>query len=131
MKRNDQDRLLDEILGGTELAALRQASLDAGLRRVRARARRLQARRIGIVAALPVLLAVALMGLRPGVSDTGSERTANAAAPAPRATAPEFKPIRAVTDEELFALFPNRSLALVGKPGSQRLIFLDLPSGTR
>ncbi len=32
-----------------------------------------------------------------------------------------------ITDEELFSLFPNRPLALVGKPGHQQLIFLDQP----
>jgi hypothetical protein len=30
-----------------------------------------------------------------------------------------------ITDEELFALFPNRALALIGSPGHQQLVFLD------
>jgi hypothetical protein len=30
-----------------------------------------------------------------------------------------------ITTEQLFALFPNRPMALVGKPGHQQLIFLD------
>ena len=30
-----------------------------------------------------------------------------------------------ITADQLFALFPNRQIALVGKPGHQQLIFLD------
>jgi hypothetical protein len=35
--------------------------------------------------------------------------------------------VRVISDEELFALFPGRSLALVGPPGHQQLVFLDEP----
>jgi hypothetical protein len=30
-----------------------------------------------------------------------------------------------ITADQLFALFPNRPMALIGKPGHQQLIFLD------
>jgi hypothetical protein len=30
-----------------------------------------------------------------------------------------------INAEQLFALFPNRPMALVGKPGHQQVIFLD------
>jgi hypothetical protein len=33
--------------------------------------------------------------------------------------------VKLINDEELFRLFPGRSLALIGKPGEQKLIFLD------
>jgi len=33
-----------------------------------------------------------------------------------------------ISDEELFKLFPGRSIALIGKPGEQELIFLDKQS---
>ena len=33
--------------------------------------------------------------------------------------------VKIITDEELFALFPNRALALIGAPGRQQLVFLD------
>ena len=31
----------------------------------------------------------------------------------------------AINDDELFALFAGRSMALIGKPGEQQLVFLD------
>jgi DNA-binding XRE family transcriptional regulator len=40
-------------------------------------------------------------------------------------TLPEKSDPKMLSDEELFALFPGRSLALVGKPGYQQLVFLD------
>jgi len=46
----------------------------------------------------------------------------NASTPA---TAPRSAPLRELTDEELFALFPDRQMALIGPPGEQRLVFLD------
>jgi hypothetical protein len=33
--------------------------------------------------------------------------------------------VKIINDEELFALFPNRAMALIGSPGHQQLIFLD------
>jgi len=33
--------------------------------------------------------------------------------------------VKIITDEELFALFPNRAMALIGSPGHQQLVFLD------
>jgi hypothetical protein len=35
--------------------------------------------------------------------------------------------VKIITDEELFSLFPNRSMVLVGQPGHQQLVFLDQP----
>ena len=37
----------------------------------------------------------------------------------------ETAKVKIITDEELFALFPNRAMALIGPPGRQQLIFLD------
>jgi hypothetical protein len=38
---------------------------------------------------------------------------------------PDAAKVKIITDEELFALFPNRALALIGSPGHQQLVFLD------
>jgi hypothetical protein len=38
---------------------------------------------------------------------------------------PKIGEIKLITDEELFALFPGRSVALIGKPGHQQLVFLN------
>jgi hypothetical protein len=43
-----------------------------------------------------------------------------------------FSPVKLITDDELLALFPDRPVALIGKPGQQQLVFLDeleTPSG--
>jgi hypothetical protein len=51
--------------------------------------------------------------------------------PAPPATGPvvalqtDTAKVKIITDEELFALFPNRAMALIGSPGHQQLVFLD------
>jgi hypothetical protein len=36
--------------------------------------------------------------------------------------------VESISDEELFALFPGRSLALLGTPGNQKLVVLDAPT---
>jgi len=33
--------------------------------------------------------------------------------------------VKYITTQELFALFPGRPIALIGKPGRQQVIFLD------
>jgi hypothetical protein len=43
------------------------------------------------------------------------------AVPAAEAAAP----IKVISDEDLLALFPDRSMALLGPPGQQQLVFLD------
>ena len=44
----------------------------------------------------------------------------------PRADA--APPVKFITDEELLALFPNRSVGLIGKAGHQELVFFDQPA---
>jgi hypothetical protein len=36
-----------------------------------------------------------------------------------------------ITEKELFALFPNRPVALIGEPGRQRFLILDEPGPNR
>jgi hypothetical protein len=52
-----------------------------------------------------------------------SPKTA-AATPAPAVqAAPDG--VKIIDEKQLFALFPNRSIALIGKPGQERFYFLD------
>jgi hypothetical protein len=46
------------------------------------------------------------------------------ASPAPAAPS-ETSDVKIISDDELFALFPGRSMALIGTPGQQQLVFLD------
>jgi hypothetical protein len=51
--------------------------------------------------------------------------------PEPKRAVTENRPaatVKRISDEELLALFPGRSLALIGPPGHQELVFLDAPT---
>ncbi|HSU56854.1 MAG TPA: hypothetical protein VLT36_22535 [Candidatus Dormibacteraeota bacterium] len=117
MNKNETDRLLDALLAGDELDVFRRASLEESLALVRGRnVRRQRIRRAALVAVLFLALAILLKDLVPG-KPTGSTRLVK------RPVSKEE--VEIISDEQLFALFPNRPLALVGKPGQQQLVFLD------
>jgi len=125
MKPSDQDSLLNEILADDELSAFRQASLERGLTAIRRlRSQRSILRRCAL-AALPLLGALAFF-LHWKVQNSGRRmivsKPAREVVPSPSR---EIARVRFISDEELFALFPDRSLALIGKPGEQQLVFLD------
>src|SRR5262249_31749752 len=127
MKDHEEDPLLKELLGGEELSGFRQDSLKRGLDAVRRARRRRRVVRIGL-AAVPVLLAAALL-LRPS-PQRQKEPVSVTAVSVPAAQPSRNQPaaIRYIGDDELFAMFPGRSIALVGAPGHQELVFLDQPT---
>jgi hypothetical protein len=125
MNSKDQEKLLRALLPGEEEADLRGTSLASGLKAVRRR-RKNRTFRLYAMACLPLIAAAILYldsgafrgrqnpmsNLRPQTVASGSSRVA-------------AQPIKVISDEELFALFPGRSLALIGSPGHQKLVFLD------
>jgi len=121
MKPTEQDRLLREILEDGEAANFRAASLAGGLdylqrRRGRARVARLC---FGFSAMVVLLFASAWLCLilrQPAALPPVRQ------AQAPKAAADKIK---LISDEELFALFPGRAMALIGPRGHQELVFLD------
>jgi len=118
MKKSDQDQLLAEILDGGDLDALRAASLARGLVALRRRRRR---QRVVILAAviLPLLVFfAAAMHRHPKPATQIASRSK--AAPAA-----DVSGVKYINAQELFALFPDRPIALIGKPGHQQVIFLD------
>lgn len=123
---DDLDRLLDDVLSPDSSEAFRDRTLAQGLVALRRRKRqRMLTRRIGLgaimaipVAGLVMLLAMTARHQTPSVVPVKS-------ASAPPANRIPGTDIRIITDDELFALFPNRPLALVGPKGHQQLIFLD------
>jgi hypothetical protein len=115
MTDQDKNQLLDAIFDGEELAQVRDATLLRGLKEMRRRRRRVAAARVSFMV-LPALL-LALVVFYPRFEP-------NLQIAAPKTTALESK-VEYITAEQLFALFPNRSMALVGKPGHQQLIVLD------
>ena len=120
MTRDDSDRLLSQVLAGQDWENFRQSSLEQGLGAMRQRRRRRRAVQIGVLACLLML------GTMAAVFFT-AERSPDRRTALPTRPVDTVSPqgIKMITDEELFALFPNRPLALVGKPGHQQLVFLD------
>lgn len=133
-----QDPLLTDLLSDESYHRLRETSLARVLAQARRRRRHRHLTR-GFL--LLGLTAAALLG--PAVLD--HEKPAQLATPPPAPTAgvppappPAARPpapatasrVEFINDDQLLALFPNRPVALVGRPGAQRLIFLDADGGT-
>ncbi len=125
MNRKDNHRLLLEVLTGAELDSLRERSLARGLAAARARRGRRRLLQAGIIGTL-VLAAVSASVLtwraRGPVPTSNTPRAIAAARPVVEQATDRVK---IISDNELFALFPNRPLALIGPVGHQRLVFLD------
>jgi hypothetical protein len=80
---------------------------------------------------VPLLFAVAILSRRAPEASNRQIPSANPTTVAISTPQAESRDVKFITDEELFALFPNRPLALVGKPGQQQLVFLDQPAKSR
>lgn len=122
MTEQDQNQLLDAIFDDEALSQMRQATLVCGVKEMRRRRHRALAARVSLLA-LPALLLLAVAfypSLQPHSQVPGRTRMALASKAGPK--------VEYITADQLFALFPNRAMALVGKPGHQQLIFLDAHS---
>jgi hypothetical protein len=119
MTDHDKNKLLGEILGDDELNQLRQGSLLRGLNEMRRRRQRAAIARVSMMVLPILLLAVAVFyprvqPIHPALKPMAMAHTAEAASK-----------VEYINKEQFFALFPNRPMALVGKPGHQQVIFLD------
>jgi hypothetical protein len=121
MNRSEHDRLLREILADDKIAALRESSLAEMLQVGRQRRRR----RV-LVSTLGASLAIVMTLLV--VSRRHSPGPVNVVPPP---AAPKSAGVKMITDQQLLALFPDRSVALVGRPGEQRFVFLDAENQSR
>jgi hypothetical protein len=149
MKSPDENPLLREILADEKLSEFRNAVLDRALTEVRHARQRRHAVRVAALAVLPLTM-LALVWFKSSTASVAPrpispERGVHAALPSSLENSPEPIPdfasaatvkrteardpsaVESITDEELFALFPNRALALIGSPGRQQLVFLDAP----
>jgi len=116
-----EDLLSDGIDRAAESVSLETLLTDA--RHVRRR-RRLIRYGLGPLLAVLVLAQIALSLNHPRRLTTASQSTAPSD-PLPHSPPAAPAPIRTISDDELFALFPDRQLALIGPPGDQRLLFVD------
>jgi hypothetical protein len=113
MKRLDQDPLIDQVFADENVERLRAASLAAALSALRTRRRR---RADVSGAATSFALAVAVFV---SIRHRTPEETV---VPPPE---PKTNAVKIISDEQLLALFPERSVALIGRSGEQRLVFLS------
>jgi hypothetical protein len=129
MKLPDEDPLLNAVLTDDKLSDLRRASLDQSLDAMRHARRRRQMLRAGALAILPlVVLLTMLLPFKTAQKDVRSDVSQVPHPTVAAAAAPRIPSIKTISDDELFALFPDRSVALIGKPGHQELVFLDAPT---
>jgi hypothetical protein len=120
MNPHDREKLLKEILPGEDAGNFRETSLERGLLLLRLRRR---SRQLSAVAALTVcLLGFGLFLNSRRVAQTAVVRPAPTVAVNPAAATSK---VTFISDDELLALFTNQPVALIGKPGQQRLVFLD------
>ncbi len=124
MTPHEQDQLLKELFTGEEISDFRRASLEQGIALVRfQRKRRQMAQRAAMVCVSLLLLALFVSQIpKSPQAPPANPRAQQPAAPIPSADALQIK---LINDEELFALFAHRHMALIGKPGEQQLVFLD------
>jgi hypothetical protein len=115
---NTEKRLLQEVLSDEELAALRQSSLACGLAALRQRRR--HRRQLWVaVAVTPLVVLLAIWQFRPPPPHPAVAFNTDPPPPA------ETRKVKYIDQRELFALFPNRPIALIGPPGHQRFLLLD------
>jgi len=124
MKRLEQDHLLREILASEHLSVFKQATLETGLSAMRQRRHR-RTYRFVLLACLSVGTGV-LVWFKPVRVQKSTPQRQYASGPQ---TAVSFQNdrqgVKSISDSELFALFPEGPLALIGKPGYQQLVFLN------
>ncbi|MGD0015059.1 MAG: hypothetical protein ABSD56_11655 [Bryobacteraceae bacterium] len=122
MNRPSNDRLLRELLAADEAPDLRRLSLERGLAGLRRRRQQRHFRHVILCVGLPVAL---VAGVLLQHLFTSAQPPRLAMAPATVSAPPEqtaAPPVKIITEAELLALFPNRPVALIGKPGEQRLL---------
>ena len=124
---HEQDQLLKELLTGEEISDFRRASLEQGIALIRLQRKRRQiAQRAAMVCVGLVLSSLFINQIaKSSRSRPATSQAQQSAPPVPVAANLEIKWIN---DDELFALFADRSMALIGKPGEQQLVFLDSQS---
>src|SRR5262245_11962216 len=127
MKPTDQDSLLAEIFSGTELENIRRTSMARSLAALRAKRRKRTALRIALAILIPALFAFTLTRRSSESPVVARHQTV----PIPRQpiqSSPQAETMKTIGDDELLALFTDRGVALIGKPGNQRLMVFDKQS---
>jgi len=122
MNHRDQEKLLKEILPPEDMADYRKSSLDHGLAGLRRERRRRHVTRISAVAVvlLGLSLGILFSSRNPAPPEHVTAQTSPPSAPSSLAASH----VDFINDDQLLAFFTNQPVALIGKPGEQRLVFL-------
>ncbi|HTD66805.1 MAG TPA: hypothetical protein VK846_09790 [Candidatus Limnocylindria bacterium] len=126
-KRIEQKELLEDVL--VEDQGYRTATLEHGLAAMRRQRTRRRLASLALSVSAPVLLLAAVVMLqnrRLAPAPLMPQSVVTPSIPKVQiAKTIEGTPIRVLSDEELLDYFKGRPVALLGKPGHQRLILLD------
>ena|SRR6266850_650453 len=129
MTPHEQDQLLKELLAGEEISDFRRTSLDRGIALVRLRRKRRQMAQRAAMVCVPLLLLLSLfINQIPKRYPSGPATPQTYQPIPPPVQVGDNSKIKLINDDELFALFAGRSIALIGKPGEQQLVFLYGPN---
>ena len=132
-RHSDPDPLLTDIFSDERLENFRSASLEQTLALARRRRlRRRQNRGFVLLGLALAAIVTARVSTRHEPANPSGPTLALPRTTPPAPVAPATRPapkkggtLEFISDDELLALFPNRAVALVGRPGAQRLVFLD------
>ncbi len=125
MKPPKHNPMLTELLTEDSLDVVRRRSLALGLAVARRRRHRANWTKSALISVVAICLFVWMWQgefVRNRVSSQTSETKITTAV---GQNAKNPAAVRFISDEELLALFPGRSLALIGPPGHKELVFLD------
>lgn len=126
MRLPDQQKLLNALLTRDELEDLRRTSAIRGLAAVRKIRRRRLVVRASLVIIVSGVLTYSVARWHSGPEPPASVLTVHSPSPTQETT--KSTGIEVISDDELFALFPDRGVALIGRPGSQKLLVFDKQS---
>src|SRR5678815_3532078 len=121
MSMHDLDPLLRDVLSEGSEQSYATASLDRMLTLAR---RKRRVRKVGRFAAALTAIVVLIFGTSLLQNTTGPAAVANAKSQRARkleepASKIESPHVRRLSDEELFALFPGRQMAIIGRSGEE------------
>lgn len=126
MNHNDETRLIVGLLSPSDPRLVREKSLASALDAVRKEARRRRiARSVSLVcapAAFGLLLLFTSARQRQSVPPVAP--VAHPSAQTPSSGQPLIEPI---DDQQLLALLPGKTVALIGPPGREQLLVFDAP----
>jgi hypothetical protein len=100
--------------------------MDNSLALIRRRRRVAQALQLSALVLVSALAVTTRLLRQPKQSIVASNQTNTIVAPSKDQPEPEPS-VKTISDEELFALFPDRAVALIGAPGHQEFVVLNAP----